>query len=291
MSVGELSGFVYLFTLLVFPLRIVGYVFSEFPKSRSGMDRVNEMFAEAIQPDPTFEPDYGSSTAIRLDGVSLDFDGVRVLDDVSLSIPKGSCVAVVGPTGSGKTSLLHVMAGLLRPSRGSVSSSGQRTSIVLQEPFLFDGTVLDNVTLGDSDPSLLESALRLSRADEFVSELPDGVSTSVGERGVGLSGGQRQRLCLARALCRENDLLLLDDTTSALDTRNEIDVLSNLQGLLPRTTLVMATSRPSVIRHAEMIVFIRNGRVEQVGTSTELMKLSSEYRTLIESYEGVHDDE
>jgi ATP-binding cassette subfamily B protein len=162
---------------------------------------------------------------------------------------------------------------------------------VLQEPFLFDGTVLDNVTLGDSDLSLLESALRLSRADEFVSELPEGVSTSVGERGVGLSGGQRQRLCLARALCRENDLLLLDDTTSALDTRNEIDVLSNLQGLLPRTTLVMATSRPSVIRHAEIVVFIRNGRVEQVGTNTELMKLSSEYRTLIESYEGTHEDE
>lgn len=291
LTVGELSGFVYLFTLLVFPLRIVGYVFSELPKSRSGMDRVKEMLEEPIDEDPIFGEIANPSHSVELRSVRLEIDGVHILDDVDLSIQRGVSVAIVGPTGAGKTSLLHVIAGLVRPTSGTVATSGSRTSIVLQEPFLFDGSVRENVLLGDGDESMLDNALRWSRADEFVGELPDGVSTQVGERGVGLSGGQRQRLCLARALCRENDLLLLDDTTSALDTRNEVEVLFHLRNLTPRTTLIMATSRPSVIRHADVVVFMRGGRVEHVGTNDEIQRMSDEYRRLIEAYESGHVDD
>lgn len=286
LSVGELSGFVYLFTLLVFPLRIVGYVFSEFPRSRSGMDRVNQILDEPDEPAPALGAVIDTCNAIEMREVGLSLDGVRILHDVNLSVERGVSVAVVGPTGSGKTSLLLMMAGLIRPTHGSIARSGSRTSIVLQEPFLFDGTVRENVLLGDADETMLPDALRLSRADEFIDQLPDGIFTQIGERGVGLSGGQRQRLCLARALCRHNDLLLLDDTTSALDTRNEVEVLSNLHQLIPATTLVMATSRPSVIRHADVIVFVHGGRVVQVGSHKELLDGNVEYRRLIDSYEG-----
>lgn len=291
LSVGELSGFVYLFTLLVFPLRIVGYVFSEFPRSRSGMDRVREILDEPTDDDPVIEPVLDGTSSIALRGVSLVLDGDRILENVSFSIAAGAAVAIVGPTGAGKSSLLHVIAGLISATEGSIARSGDVVSTVLQEPFIFDGSIRENILLGDSDEAMFSDALRMSRADEFVNDLQNGVETQVGERGVALSGGQRQRLCLARALCRRNDVLLLDDTTSALDTRNEIAVLENLRDLVPRTTLVMATSRPSVIRHADVVMFMCDGRLEHVGTHGELLLASDDYCRLIESYEGTTRDE
>lgn len=286
LTIGELSGFVYLFTLLVFPLRIVGYVFSEFPHSRSGMARVEEVLAGFVEDEKCSIDVVDPHNAVEIDGVTLRYGEDPVLHDVSLVIPRGSMVALVGPTGSGKSSLLLMIAGLLPPASGRLSKESGTTSIVFQEPFLFDGTVRDNVLLGAADESRLEEALRLSCSTDFVSHLPKGLDTTTGERGVGLSGGQRQRLCLARALCRDNSILLLDDTTSALDTTNERMVLESLRALRPRPTTVMATSRPSVIKTADLIVFISAGRVRHVGRHEDLLGLSPEYVELVTSYES-----
>ena len=283
LTVGELSGFVYLFTLLVFPLRIIGYVFSELPHSRSGMDRIDEILDEVSPAHPVVSAVGDNRHAAEVVSVSLSFGGDRVLHDISFSVHRGETVALVGPTGSGKSSLLLIVAGLLSADSGTIATG--RTSIVFQEPFLFDGTIRDNVLLGNSDPTRLADALRISCADEFLEELPAGLDTLTGERGVGLSGGQRQRLALARALCRENDMLLLDDTTSALDSTNEQRVLQHLREMQPRPAVLMAASRPSAIRAADRIIFIANGRIEGSGTHEHLLTTLQEYRDLVTSYE------
>jgi len=283
LTVGELSGFVYLFTLLVFPLRIIGYLFSELPHSRSGMDRIDEILGEGSPPQPEVRPVRDEKHAAEVDGVTLRFGTDTVLHEISFSVDRGEMVAIVGPTGAGKTTLLMVAAGLLEPDAGTVASG--RTSIVFQEPFLIDGTIRDNVLLGDADVGRLTQALTIACADEFIADLPAGLQTMTGERGVGLSGGQRQRLALARALCRENDLLLLDDTTSALDSTNEQRVLQSLREMRPRPAVLMAASRPSAIRAADRIIFIANGRVEGVGSHDHLFAQLAEYRNLVTSYE------
>jgi ABC-type multidrug transport system fused ATPase/permease subunit len=288
LSVGELSGFVYLFTLLVFPLRIIGYVFSELPHSRSGMDRIDEILVDDDVEAPVVSAVNDPRHAAEVNHLSLQYGTVSVLRDISFVVNRGETVALVGPTGSGKSSLLMVIAGLLNPTSGSVATG--QTSIVFQEPFLFDGTIRENLLLGDADPTLIEAAIRISCADEFIEELPLGLDSVAGERGVGLSGGQRQRLALARALCRANDLLLLDDTTSALDSTNEQRVLQFLHDLDPRPAVLMAASRPSAIRAADRIVFIESGEIRGVGTHDQLIQTLESYRELVTSYEmGRHD--
>lgn len=283
LSVGELSGFVYLFTLLVFPLRIIGYVFSELPHSRSGMDRIDEILVEEDVPAPEISKVKDAENAAEANEVSLQYGNVAVLHRISFTVKRGETVALVGPTGSGKSTLLMVVAGLLSPTAGIVATG--RTSIVFQEPFLFDGTIRENLLLGDSDPALLDAALRISCADEFIRDLPLGLDSVAGERGVGLSGGQRQRLALARALCRRNDLLLLDDTTSALDSTNEQRVLQFLHELTPRPAVLMAASRPSAIRAADRIIFIDGGEIKGEGTHDQLIQTLDGYRDLVTSYE------
>jgi len=283
LSVGELSGFVYLFTLLVFPLRIIGYVFSELPHSRSGMDRIDEILDETELGAPLVRTVRDARNAAEIRGLTLQYGNVAALADVTFTVELGETVAIVGPTGSGKSSLLMVVAGLLNPSIGTIAAG--RTSIVFQEPFLFDGTIRENLLLGDADPALLDAALRISCADEFIRDLPLGLDSETGERGVGLSGGQRQRLALARALCRRNDLLLLDDTTSALDSTNEQRVLQFLRELSPRPAVLMAASRPSAIRAADRILFIDGGTIRGEGTHDQLLQNLDSYRELVTSYE------
>ena len=159
------------------------------------------------------------------------------------------------------------------------------TSIVFQVPFLFAGSVRDNVTLGvPFDDDAIHTALAAAEAG-FVNELPDGIDTIVGERGVGLSGGQRQRIALARALVRRPALLLLDDTTSALDPTTEARVLANLRVVLRDTTVVAVASRPSTIALADEVLYLADGVVVGHGTHDELMASRPEYRELMQAFE------
>ena len=289
MSVGELTSFIYLFTLLIFPLRIIGYVLSSVPHSASGYKRVREILDEPLTQDP--QANVSASTAdigVRLEGVTFRFENELpdVLVDFTLQIDAGKTVVIVGATGSGKSTLLSVMAGLLQPNRGHVWIANRSASIVFQEPFLFSGTIRRNIGMGRSvEDFVLENSLYLSASDEFVAALDDGVDTVIGERGISLSGGQRQRISLARAIAQNSSVLLLDDTTSALDTITESVVVDRLRQSTNIVTTIIVASRPSTIALADEVVFIENGSLSDQGTHPNLMMRNENYRLLMQSFE------
>ncbi len=269
-TVGELSGFIYMFTLLVFPLRIIGYALSELPHSYAGYHRVKAIIDEPLDPDPSSSiGTTDGSHVVVLDAASFAYPGesTPVVDDANARIAAGTVTAVVGATGAGKTTLIDLIAGLLAPTSGSVALAPIERAVVFQEAFLFGGTVRDNVTVGlDLSDAEVWQALEWACAEGFVRDLPDGIETLVGERGVTLSGGQRQRIALARALARRPGLLLLDDTTSALDPATELAVLENLRDALTDTTVVMVASRPSTVALADDVLFVEQGRILDHGT-------------------------
>ena len=290
MSVGELTSFIYLFTLLIFPLRIIGYVLSSVPHSASGYKRVREILDEPVARDPqTMVLESSAELGVRLEGVSFRYDEhlQEVVSDVSLDVAAGTTVVIVGATGSGKSTLLSVMAGLLQPSKGQVSIANRSASIVFQEPFLFSGTIRHNIDMGRSlADHILERSLYLSAADDFVAALDDGVNTVIGERGISLSGGQRQRISLARAIAQDCSVLLLDDTTSALDTVTESLVIDRLRQSGNIVTTIIVASRPSTIALADEVIFIENGALSDQGSHPDLLLRNENYRLLMRSFEN-----
>lgn len=225
-------------------------------------------------------------------------DGPVVLDGVALDVPAGRTVAVVGPTGSGKTTLTLLLARLWDPDSGSIRLDGrdvrefaagqlaQELAYVAQDAFLFDDTVRGNIALRDElDADAVEHAARLARAHGFISALPNGYDTRIGERGVALSGGQRQRLALARALAQRPRLLILDDATSAVDPSVEAEILRNLsRSQLPATVLIVAY-RPSSIALADEVVFVDDGRVVAHDRHEALLARLPAYSRLLRAYE------
>jgi ABC-type multidrug transport system fused ATPase/permease subunit len=289
-TVGELASVVFLFTLLVFPVRLIGYALSELPRSMAAWQRIQEVVDEPLAPDPAAE------LGVAPPGVGIDVDDATfchegesrpALEDVRLRVPIGTTTAVVGPTGAGKTTLAELVIGLIRATTGSVRVAPGPRCVVFQEAFLLAGTVRENLEFGGErrPDATLRRALQLACAD-FVDDLPGGLETVVGERGVTLSGGQRQRLALARALLRRPSVLVLDDTTSALDPATEARVLDNLRRSLDGTTVLMVASRPSTITLADDVVYMAGGRIAAHGAHRELMATVPAYRELVEAFEA-----
>ncbi|MEY3070244.1 MAG: hypothetical protein RL473_351, partial [Actinomycetota bacterium] len=270
LSVGELASFIYMFTLLVFPLRLIGYALSEMPRSQAGFDRIQSLRKSPIVEDPRSLFTHGSSSLV-LDSVSIGYDDTNILfRNVSASFTPQSFTAIVGYTGSGKSTFVQSLAGISPIFSGSVTTADQSISFVFQEPFLFGTSVRDNVCLGESfSDEDVDWALNISEAD-FVQALPQGVDTVIGERGVGLSGGQRQRIALARAVVRRPSILILDDTTSALDPNTEVKVLRNIKTELPKSMVIAVASRPSLIGMADQIMFFDQGSIYGPTTHVEL---------------------
>ena len=291
LTVGELTSFIYLFTLLVFPLRIIGFAFSELPHSQAGWSRIRQLLDEPIEADPAARLQRVPGTAVDVADLVVTHDGERdVLRGVTAHVDGGRTVAVVGATGAGKTTLIHAIAGLVSTSHGTIQVPDGTVSVVFQEPFLFAGSVRDNVALGlPVDDDAINQALATAEAS-FVHDLPDGTGTVVGERGVGLSGGQRQRIALARALVRRPALLLLDDTTSALDPTTEARVLANLRATLHDTTVIAVASRPSTIALADEVLYLADGVVAAHGTHDELMATNEAYAELMQAFEHDRED-
>jgi ABC-type multidrug transport system fused ATPase/permease subunit len=289
LTIGELSSFIYLFTLLVFPLRIIGYLLSEIPHSSSGFKRVREILDEPLEEQPLINvlpPD--SALAVKVVDARFSYAETDepIFSEVNFSIPIGSTVAVVGETGSGKSTLLKLIAGLIRSQHGEVHVSQGGSAIVFQEPFLFSGSLHFNLTLGKSIqiPDVAR-ALWASVSEEFVSDLENGIDTVVGERGISLSGGQRQRIALARAIASGRQILLLDDTTSALDPATESLVIERLSSLSSTTTTIVVASRPTTVKIADHVLFVHNGKVHELATHDALMSSNLTYAALMKSFE------
>ena len=289
LSIGELSSFIYLFTLLVFPLRIIGYLLSEIPHSSSGFKRVREILDEPLDAQSmivTLPQD--SNIAVEIHDATFSYaeSDAPIFSQVNFSVPVGSTVAVVGETGSGKSTLLKLIAGLLRPQVGSVHVLQGGSALVFQEPFLFSGSLHFNLTLGKSIhvPDIAR-ALWASVREEFVSKLENGIYTIFGERGISLSGGQRQRIALARAIASGRTVLLLDDTTSALDPATESMVLERVSSLSDTTTTIVVASRPTTVKIADLVLFVHQGKVHELATHETLMINNQAYANLMKSFE------
>ncbi|MER6176622.1 ABC transporter ATP-binding protein [Streptosporangium sp. NPDC001681] len=302
---GVLVQVAYLFTLLAFPIRALGWVLAELPRAVVGYGRIRAVL------EATGSMEHGAVELTGADPARLEVrdlgyaygggdgdDDFPVLHDVSLEVAPGRTVALVGPTGSGKSTLAQTLVRLVDPARGTVLLDGtdlrevtrggvsDAVALVPQQTFLFDDTVRGNVTLGlPVGDEEVWAALRLAQAEGFVSALPSGLDTKVGERGTSLSGGQRQRIALARALVRRPRLLVLDDATSSVDPQVEARILYGLRDAAQASTVVVIAYRMATIALADEIVYLEHGRVVDRGGHAELLARCAGYRNLVTAYE------
>lgn len=301
-TTGDLVQAMTLFGILAFPMRVVGYLLEELPRSVVSRDRIVDVLdddhstAGAFTTDEPRRPLPDGPLALRVEDLSFSYGDDEVLSHVDFEVSPGEVVALVGPTGSGKSTLCTLLAGLARPTSGEIrlgdvplrlaepNALRESVALVFQETFLFADTLRENLTLGeDDDQTTLRWALDIAQTD-FVDELPCGLETVVGERGVTLSGGQRQRIALARAMRRRPRLLLLDDATSAIDPVVEQRILDGLRRQLDTTTVVVA-HRVATISLADRVLFLDGGRIRAAGRHVDLLATVPAYAALVRAYE------
>ena len=245
-------------------------------------------------------------TGITVENGAIDFEGVNfsysrnknnlVLKNIDLHIPSGATVGIIGGTGSSKSTLTQLIPRLYDVNTGAVKVGGvdvkeynikvlrDAVSFVLQKNQLFSGTIKDNLRWGNeaATEAQMVEACRMANADEFIRSFPDGYDTYIEQGGTNVSGGQRQRLCIARALLKNPKVLILDDSTSAVDTRTDAAIRAELKKFIPKTTKIIIAQRISSVMDADMIVVLDGGEISAVGTHSELLKNSDIYREVYE---------
>lgn len=286
------------FSQVTRPARAIADAFGNINQGIAAGERILKMMDTA--PVITDKPDARMLTEFRegieFRGVSFSYEDRQVLNDISFTIPKGQTVALVGPSGGGKSTISDLIPRFYDPDAGAVLMDGvdlrdykvesvrEHMGIVAQETVLFNDTIAENIRMGNTEATdeQVEEAARVANAYDFIMATEHGFQTNIGDRGMKLSGGQRQRLSIARAVLRNPDILILDEATSALDTESERLVQESLSSLLNGRTSLVIAHRLSTIQHADKIIVIESGRIAEQGTHAELMALEGIYRKLIE---------
>jgi ABC-type multidrug transport system fused ATPase/permease subunit len=297
MTVGALTVFLSYLTKFFKPVQDLATMTNSIAQTAVGVDRIRAILdADTIIPErPDARQPQTLTGEIVFDHVAFAYDPDNpVLKDVSFRIKPGQMVGVVGPTGGGKSTIVSLIPRFYDPTAGKVEMDGvdirdyklqwlrKHIGYVLQETVLFQGTVRDNIAYGHAGATEEEilNAAKLADVDEFVSRMPHGYDTIVGERGETLSGGQRQRIGIARAIIRNSPILILDEPTAALDTESERTVMKALERLMHGRTVITIAHRLSTIRNASLILVLKEGVVAEQGTHDELMKLGGVYAEL-----------
>jgi ATP-binding cassette subfamily B protein len=295
---GEFVAFTQYLAVLVLPLMITGWFFANLPRAAASASRIDELLAtEPVIEDSDSPADLPDGPGeIRFTDVRFAYpSGGAVLEGVNLTIPGGTAVALVGTTGSGKTTVSNLVPRFYDVDHGSVTIDGvdvrdlrlddlrSEVAIVFQETFLFSASIAENIRVGDpdADDRRVRSAARLAQAHDFVCSMSDGYDTVIGERGHTLSGGQRQRIALARSVLRDPRILILDDATSSVDAVVEAEIQEALSHVMAgRTTLIIA-HRTSTLALADLVVFLENGAIVAVGSHEELLETIPRYSEVL----------
>ncbi|ENL7848629.1 ABC transporter ATP-binding protein [Listeria monocytogenes] len=287
-SYGEFVGFILLTNVFIRPIEKINNVIESYPKGFAGFKRFLEVMdtEPAIQDEKDAKPAEAFRGDIAYNQVSFEYsDGKNVLNHINLSIKAGETVAFVGPSGAGKTTICNLLPRFYDVSAGEITIDGEnikrftlpslraQIGVVQQDVFLFSGTVRENIAYGKLDASdeEIEHVVKLAHLSKVVEEMPDGLDTIIGERGVKLSGGQKQRLAIARMFLKNPPILILDEATSALDTETEQVIQASLEELAEgRTTLIIA-HRLATIKHADRIIVVNETGIAETGTHDELL--------------------
>lgn len=306
MQLGDLMSFITYIQQIFMSLMMVSMIFVMSVMAKASMDRVYEVLTET----PDINDDSADENLTVADG-SIEFRNVsfkygknakrEVLKDVNFSIRSGETIGIIGSTGSAKSSLVQLIPRLYDTSGGEVLVGGRNVkdyklknlrdnvSMVLQSNVLFSGTIEENLRWGNEDATMdeIRAAAKIAQADGFVMSFPDGYQTDLGQGGVNVSGGQKQRLCIARAILKNPKILILDDSTSAVDTATDGKIREGMKTLLPDTTKIIIAQRINSVQHADRIIVIDDGKIDDIGTHEELLSRNEIYREVyISQQEG-----
>lgn len=302
-SLGSLGAFIQYSTNIVWPMEMLGWLTNSLSSAIASSKKIKKLYQEK----PTIEESENPviidhvKGKISFDHVSFVRDDREILSDITFCVEPGKTLGIMGATGSGKTSIIHLLQRLYDSTKGSIylddidihtlSLKQLRGSIspVMQDVFLFSDTIDENVRLGKKkqlSAQTVQQAAIAAQAGSFIERLDEGYDTVIGERGVGLSGGQKQRISIARALAKENPILIMDDSTSALDMETEHEIQQTLKGL-PDITKIIIAHRISAVRHAQEIIFLQDGHIAERGSHDELLKKRGLY---YETYKAQYGD-
>lgn len=290
--------YIAMFSQVISPAKAVSSTFYNLQKGIASIDRIEEILhaENTLKEDPSPISIKSFEHSIELKDIVFSYTDQPVLKNVSLVIPKGKTIALVGASGAGKSTMADLIARYYDVTGGSILIDGHDVkkikiadlrnlmSIVSQQPILFNDTVAANITFGDPNPDMerMKHAAQLAYAADFIEALPNGYFTTIGDQGSKLSGGQRQRIAIARALYKDAPILILDEATSALDAESEKIVQQAIQNLTKNRTVIVIAHRLSTIQHADEIIVLDRGEIIERGTHAELVKMQGIYQRMVE---------